>query len=46
MLHRMGLYGEYFQSIIDEKKKIEVRLNDDKRRKIQVGDMIEFVKVP
>lgn len=42
----MGLYGEYFQSIIDGKKKVEVRLNDENRRKIQVGDMIEFIKVP
>ena len=46
MVHRMGLYGEYFQSIIDGKKKVEVRLNDEKRREIQVGDYIEFVKVP
>nr|WP_285848072.1 MULTISPECIES: ASCH domain-containing protein [unclassified Mesobacillus] len=42
----MGLYEEYFQSIIEGKKKVEVRLNDEKRRKIQVGDLIEFVKVP
>ena len=46
MLHRMGLYGEYFQSIIEGKKKVEVRLNDEKRRKVRVGDYIEFVKVP
>ena len=46
MAHKMGLYGEYFQSIIEGKKKVEVRLNDEKRRKIKVGDMIEFIKVP
>ena len=46
MIHKMGLYGEYFQSIIEGKKKVEVRLNDDKRRKIKVGDTIEFTKVP
>jgi ASC-1-like (ASCH) protein len=46
MIHKMGLYGEYFQSIIDGKKKVEVRLNDEKRRKINVGDTIEFIKVP
>ncbi|MBT2680561.1 ASCH domain-containing protein [Bacillus sp. ISL-35] len=46
MLHRMGLYEDYFPSIIKGKKKVEVRLNDEKRRKIQVGDLIEFVKVP
>ncbi|GAA0337898.1 ASCH domain-containing protein [Bacillus carboniphilus] len=46
MLHKMGLYGEYFQSIKDGKKKVEVRLNDEKRRQIKVGDFIEFIKVP
>jgi ASC-1-like (ASCH) protein len=46
MVHKMGLYGEYFQSIIEGKKKVEVRLNDEKRRKIKVGDTIEFIKVP
>lgn len=42
----MGLYGEYFSPIIDGKKKIEVRLFDEKRRKIKVSDKIEFIKVP
>lgn len=46
MIHKMGLYGEYFQSIIEGEKKVEVRLNDERRRKINVGDMIEFIKVP
>ena len=46
MIHKMGLYGEYFQSIIEGKKKVEVRLNDERRREIKVGDMIEFIKVP
>lgn len=46
MEHKMGLYSEYFQSIIEGKKKIEVRLNDEKRRKIKVGDTIEFKKIP
>jgi ASC-1-like (ASCH) protein len=46
MEHRMGLYGEYFQSIIKGKKKVEVRLNDEKRRKIEIGDTIEFIKIP
>jgi ASC-1-like (ASCH) protein len=41
----MGLYGEYFEPIKKGKKKVEVRLNDDKRRKIKVGDTIEFIKV-
>ena len=41
----MGLYGEYFESIKTGKKKVEVRLNDTKRRKINVGDLIEFINV-
>lgn len=46
MVHQMGLFGEYFNSIIEGKKTVEVRLNDEKRRKIKVGDIIEFIKVP
>lgn len=46
MVHQMGLYGEYFSSIKVGKKMVEVRLNDDKRRKIKVGDTIEFIKAP
>ncbi|WP_099364227.1 ASCH domain-containing protein [Fredinandcohnia onubensis] len=46
MVHRMGLYGEYFKAIREGKKKVEVRLNDEKRRTIKVGDAIEFIKVP
>lgn len=42
----MGLYGEYFESIKNGKKKVEVRLNDPKRRVMKVGDLIEFIKVP
>ncbi|HLR68673.1 MAG TPA: ASCH domain-containing protein [Virgibacillus sp.] len=46
MIHRMGLYSDYFPAIKKGKKTIEVRLNDEKRRKIKVGDIIEFIKVP
>ncbi|MEH7114298.1 ASCH domain-containing protein [Neobacillus niacini] len=46
MVHEMGLYSEYYQAIKDGKKTVEVRLNDEKRRKIKVGDTIEFIKVP
>lgn len=42
----MGLYGEYFHAIKMGEKTVEVRLNDEKRRKINVGDSIEFLKVP
>ena len=46
MLHLMGLYEEYFKAIKEGRKTVEVRLNDDKRRKIKIGDTIEFVQVP
>lgn len=46
MIHQMGLYGEYFQAIKEGRKIVEVRLNDEKRRKIRIGDSIEFLKVP
>ena len=44
-VHRMGLYKEYFNSIHEGKKTVEVRLNDERRRKIEVGDLIEFVDI-
>jgi ASC-1-like (ASCH) protein len=46
MLHSMGLYQKPFNSIQKGQKIYEVRLNDEKRRKIRVGDVIEFTKVP
>ena len=46
MVHQMGLYGEYFKAIKEGKKKVEVRLNDEKRRNIKIGENIEFIKVP
>ncbi|MFD2132394.1 ASCH domain-containing protein [Pseudogracilibacillus auburnensis] len=46
MIHQMGLYEAYFNAIKEGKKKVEVRLNDKKRRKIKVGDTIEFIKHP
>lgn len=42
----MGLYDEPFQSIKEGKKVYEVRLNDEKRRKLHIGDTIEFIRVP
>lgn len=46
MEHKMGLYEQPMGSIQSGRKTVEVRLNDDKRRKIQVGDTIQFTKVP
>lgn len=46
MKHMMGLYETPYNSIRSRRKTVEVRLNDEKRRKISVGDTIEFIKVP
>ncbi|MBK3495028.1 ASCH domain-containing protein [Viridibacillus sp. YIM B01967] len=42
----MRLYGEYFKAIKEGKKTVEVRLNDENRRKIKIGDTIKFIRVP
>lgn len=38
----MHLHAEPFQKIKNGKKKIEMRIKDEKRSKIKVGDIIEF----
>ena len=42
MNHDMKLVDFAFQAIKNKEKDIEVRLNDDKRRKIKIGDTITF----
>jgi ASC-1-like (ASCH) protein len=42
MHHIMGLFGEYFDQIKNRKKSVEVRLFDEKRRKIKVGHTIKL----
>lgn len=42
----MGTYDNYFNSIKEGRKTVEVRLNDEKRRKIKVGDSIKFICLP
>ena len=44
--HIMGLQPEPFEKIRSEKKTIELRLFDEKRKAIQLGDIIEFQKQP
>ncbi|GAA0362964.1 ASCH domain-containing protein [Bacillus horti] len=44
--HRMTLYSKPFKSIVSGHKKVEIRLNDEKRRILQIGDLIEFEKLP
>lgn len=46
MEHTMGLFEEHLNNIKNGRKTIEVRLNDEKRRKIKAGDTIRFIKVP
>ena len=42
MEHRMNLWASPFRHIKHGAKTVEMRLNDEKRRKIQVGDIIIF----
>ena len=42
MLHKMQLQLTPFQKIKDGSKTIELRLNDEKRQKVRIGDFIEF----
>lgn len=46
MLHQMKLQPKYFEFIENGTKRIELRLNDEKRSIIQLGDTIEFMKEP
>lgn len=44
MTHKMKLNPDPFEMICSGKKTIELRLNDEKRQKIKVGDRIEFTQ--
>ena len=46
MLHKMKLQEDPFERIKNETKTVEFRLYDEKRRTIQIGDEIEFSKLP
>lgn len=46
MIHRMKLNESPFERIKNGTKTIEFRLYDEKRRKIKIGDKIEFSKLP
>lgn len=45
MTHYMNLYSEPFNSIKSKKKTYELRLYDDKRKKVKVGDTITFTNL-
>ena len=45
MVYNMQLHHRPFTSIKSGRKTIEMRLNDDKRRLLKVGDMVEFMDI-
>lgn len=45
-MHIMKLQENFFNYIKDGTKEFEIRLNDEKRKKIKKGDLIEFQKEP
>ncbi len=45
-VHIMGLQSEPFEKIRSGKKTIELRLFDEKRKTIRLGDIVEFQKQP
>ena len=46
MNHSMKLLEKPFNNIKNGTKTIEFRLYDEKRKQIQIGDTIEFIKLP
>ena len=46
MIHKMKLQESPFERIKNGTKTVEFRLYDEKRRKIKIGDHIEFSKLP
>ena len=46
MIHEMKLQPEYYNFILNGTKRIEIRLFDEKRQKIKIGDTIKFLKEP
>ncbi len=45
-MHEMKLQPKYYDFIRKGTKRIEIRLNDEKRRLIKIGDTIKFLKEP
>lgn len=44
MIYKMHLNVKYFNLIKSGIKTIEIRVNDEKRRKLKIGDEINFIK--
>ena len=46
MEYKMKLQPKYYDDILYGTKRIELRLYDEKRKEIHLGDTIEFIKEP
>ena len=46
MEHEMKLQSKYYTFMLNGTKRIEIRLFDEKRQKIKLGDTIKFLKEP
>lgn len=46
MIYEMKLQPAFYNYMLNGTKRIEIRLNDEKRRMIKVGDTITFYKEP
>ena len=46
MKHEMKLHPKYYNFILNGTKRIEIRLYDEKRQQIKIGDTIKFFKEP
>lgn len=46
MKHSMKVQPRYYEAIKEGTKQIELRLYDEKRKEIQLGDTIEILKEP
>ena len=46
MKHEMKLQPKYYDYMKNGTKRIELRLYDEKRQKIKIGDIITFMKEP
>lgn len=45
-MHEMKLQPKYYDFILNGTKRIEIRLFDEKRQQIKLGDTIKFLKEP
>ena len=46
MIHELKLQPKYYNFILNGSKRIEIRLFDEKRSIIKIGDTIKFLKEP